>query len=400
MKLIKQYLHKQGKVDPLLSAAPAENLQMIVVIPAYKEVELRKTLESLKQCLQAPCGVEVIVYVNGSKGDDEAARAANLQSIVDCEKFISDGKSLPIRFHLISNIELELAKSGVGQARKVLMDEALFRLSQLGNRGLIVNLDADCTVQQDYLIHIWDYFLANPSLDAASIHFEHELSSEAIIDYELHLRYFIGMQKVLGLPFAFQTVGSAMVVRAEAYAAVGGMNTRRAGEDFYFLHKFIKNRKCGNLTNTTVFPSGRISDRVPFGTGKAVGSITDRGSCETYHPKSFEMLRPLVDDIASIFEGRTLEVDPALRNYLDSIAFEDQVLLIRKNTASFESFKKRYFQFFDAFKLMKCLHAIRDQGFEDVSLDMALNHYLRIIDGPLDDSRLQQLEFLRGVDVQ
>src|SRR5690606_25563210 len=58
-----------------------------------------------------------------------------------------------------------------------------------------------------------------------------------IIDYEIFLRYYaLGLQYA-AYPYAFQTVGSSMAARASIYASIGGMNRRKAGEDFYFLHK-------------------------------------------------------------------------------------------------------------------------------------------------------------------
>ena len=73
-----------------------------------------------------------------------------------------------------------------------------------------------------------------------------------------------------GLPYSYHTIGSAFAVTAKAYARQGGMNRRKAGEDFYFINKLIKGENFGEITNTTVFPSPRTSNRVPFGTGKAI----------------------------------------------------------------------------------------------------------------------------------
>ena len=119
-------------------------------------------------------------------------------------------------------------------------------------------------------------FRMNPDKDAASIYFEHDLNDtvgiekEHIIAYELHLRYLIHAQRFCGHPFAYHTVGSSMAVRRQAYMQQGGMNTRQAGEDFYFLQKFIETGKLFEIKSTVVYPQARISLRVPFGTGKAM----------------------------------------------------------------------------------------------------------------------------------
>ena len=66
-----------------------------------------------------------------------------------------------------------------------------------------------------------------------------------------------------------------MAVRAHAYARQGGMNRRQAGEDFYFMQKLVDGEQVENIAEATVFPSARLSHRVPFGTGKALSDAVE-----------------------------------------------------------------------------------------------------------------------------
>ena len=181
-----------------------------------------------------------------------------------------------IKFRPVFLEELPDPKGGVGWARKIVLDEAARLLSQ---EGIMLCLDSDCTVAQNYLKVVTDHFQSNPDCNAVSIYFEHNLDTlgyderHAIIQYELHLRYLVHAMRWAGHPFAFQTVGSSMAVRRKGYLAHGGMNTRQAGEDFYFLQKFIEVDSLQEIRNTTVYPSARISDRVPFGTGRAMSQL-------------------------------------------------------------------------------------------------------------------------------
>ena len=75
-----------------------------------------------------------------------------------------------------------------------------------------------------------------------------------IAAYELHLRYYTHGLRFSNLPYSFQTVGSAMAVRCSAYQKQGGMNKRKAGEDFYFIQKIIALGGYSELNSTTVFP--------------------------------------------------------------------------------------------------------------------------------------------------
>ena len=71
-------------------------------------------------------------------------------------------------------------------------------------------------------------------------------------------------------------------MRAWAYVKQGGMNRRQAGEDFYFLQKISWLGPMTELANVIVHPSPRLSDRVPFGTGRAVGGFVSNGRLTTY----------------------------------------------------------------------------------------------------------------------
>src|SRR4029434_9989987 len=93
---------------------------------------------------------------------------------------------------------------------------------------------------------------------------------KAIAAYELHLRYYLQALRTAGFPHGYHTIGSSMAVRARTYMEQGGMNRRQAGEDFYFLHKLIPLGGFTELNSTTVYPLPRPSNRVPFGTGRAV----------------------------------------------------------------------------------------------------------------------------------
>ena len=62
---------------------------------------------------------------------------------------------------------------------------------------------------------------------------------EAIMKYELYLRYYRLALEYTGHPHAYHCIGSAFAVRTLDYVAQGGMNKRQAGEDFYFLQKLI-----------------------------------------------------------------------------------------------------------------------------------------------------------------
>ena len=207
--------------------------------------------------------------VNQGEDVDAAVQAQNQQSLNEMDSWSNKSKVFDLYPIFIENVPTK--KAGVGYARKTGMDEAVRRLEQsLSSHKIVLCLDADSLVSTNYFQEVYTYFIEHPKCPAASINYAHPLDdknprvNQAIMDYELHLRYYVLAQRWSGLEYAHQTVGSSMAVRAQAYVAQGGMNTRKAGEDFYFIHKFTHYADFGNIINTKVIPSARISDRVPF----------------------------------------------------------------------------------------------------------------------------------------
>ncbi len=173
-----------------------------------------------------------------------------------------------------------------------------------------------------------------------------------------------------------------MAVRSSAYAKMGGMNQRKAGEDFYFLQKFIAVNQLFEINNTTVIPSDRESTRVPFGTGKAVRQMNFDGlDFMTYNFESFKVIQVLVNHLKDLGESQLTtdaflnKAHPAFRSFLIDNDFESKVDEIRKQTTTSELFEKRFYQWFNAFLFMKCLHHLRDNGFPNVNVQAQINAY-------------------------
>lgn len=211
---------------------------------------------SLSKCDRPHCDVEVIVVINQSEKTPDEIKEINQRTYQQAKKWAQENRQSHLRFHILLMDDLPVKHAGVGLARKIGMDEACYRFHKAKNpKGIIVCFDADSRCETNYLVEIENYFLNNPKAQACGIHFEHPLSGcdfheniyEAITLYELHLRYYVNAQRWAGFPHAWQTIGSSMVVRCDAYQKQGGMNRRQAGEDFYFLHKFIPLGNFGEI---------------------------------------------------------------------------------------------------------------------------------------------------------
>ena len=70
------------------------------------------------------------------------------------------------------------------------------------------------------------------------------------------------------------------------------MKAKNGGEDFYFLQDALKIGKIIAL-NSTVYPSSRASERVPFGTGPKIKQIIKEKTFKGYNPLIFTELKTL-----------------------------------------------------------------------------------------------------------
>ncbi|HSF88890.1 MAG TPA: hypothetical protein VLA46_05685 [Saprospiraceae bacterium] len=377
------------KTYPLHLEAGEPAPGLVVCIPVYAEPDLIATLESLLACDLPDTGVEVLLLFNMSSRMTKAEVRIHHTAWQEMLAWINLQQLKVITFRPVFLDVLPDPKGGVGWARKIVLDEAARLLNQ---EGVMLCLDSDCTVARNYLKVVYEYFKMHPGCNAVSIYYEHNLDTlgqherHAIIQYELHLRYLVRAMRWAGHPFAFQTVGSSMAVRRKGYLAHGGMNTRQAGEDFYFLQKFIEVDSLQEIKNTIVYPSARISDRVPFGTGRAMSQLLPGNTAwMTADFKVFMLIKPLLyqtDELRKLlsqsnsdekFEAGLLklQVHPDVISFLKQMDFEEHCREILLHTSTYANFRRRFFRYFNSFMMIRYMHYMRDHFFADVPIEQA-----------------------------
>ena len=320
-----------GQYHPYILTPIKKDLEIIVVVPCYKETELITALSSLINCKKTKGTVEVITVVNSAISDLEAVKETNSKMLEKAQKWNKEQDTNWLNFYFIEANNLPDKDAGVGLARKIGMDEAVIRFEQINKDGIIACFDADSTCATNYLVELEKHFEHNPKSPACSIHFEHPLQGKefseknyrAIEAYELHLRIYKNALKFCGFPFAYHTIGSSMAVKSKGYQKQGGMNKRKAGEDFYFLQKMMTLGNFTELTTTTTYPSPRVSDRVPFGTGRAMKNYLN-GEVKkftTYNFQSFMDLKVLVEQLDYLYQNE-IDLPESVKAYLNTISFK------------------------------------------------------------------------------
>jgi hypothetical protein len=378
------YLRKNNRL-PLIETPPENDCGIRIVIPCYLEPDILLTLKSLISCELPRSKTEVIILINHSEITSDEIRKYNLSTKTNIENWISENSKTGIDFYVVGPVELQKKWAGVGLARKSGMDEAVLRFNYYDKKdGIIVSLDSDTLVEKNYLVEIERHFQQNPKHVGATISFKHqtegleEKQKEGILLYEKYLEYYKNALTFTGFPFSMYTVGSAFAVTAEAYVKCGGMSRRQAGEDFYFLQNLVQIGKVGEITSTKVFPSARLSQRVPFGTGNAMQKwmngeedLTKTYSfCAFQDLKAFFNLKEILFKIDEAGFGELVKKLPSsIREFISEDYFWVELNDLNKNCSVLKSFETRFFHLFNAFKIMKFMNFAHEKIYEKAGLN-------------------------------
>jgi hypothetical protein len=377
-KQLRKYLNTRAITSPwnLEGEVAESSYKAAIVIPALAELQtLPQTLTALSAnpayCLRQTL---IVVVVNNRQSSSAIEKEDNLLLLAWLK-----GASFPdlnLAWVDASSDKNELPlKEGVGLVRKIGFDLSLTQLDWSG-APLLISLDADTLVDSDYLPAIFAHFRQS-QCGAAVLPFYHqpgetEPQEKAIRTYELFLRsYLLGLQ-LAGSPYAYHTIGSALACTAYAYVAAGGMNRRHAGEDFYFLQQLAKVTGVEILEGTIVHPSPRFSDRVPFGTGRAVQAQVFDGeqlfNC-TSGP-AFQVLKNWLDLVANNVDqspDSLLEevgvFSHELHDFLVEYKFKSVWTAFQAQYSDRQRLLKAFHDWFDALKTRQVLtRCDRDNG--------------------------------------
>ena len=395
MSFASNYIERSVLFPSFINEAPDCNTGIITVIPSYGEDKIHRLLDSLASASQPDCATEVIVVVNAPADASAESLEINRITLSDIESWKLQNKNCWFRLFYLDIKPEAVSGWGVGLARKTGMDEAVRRFSMIDKQdGIILSLDADCMVRDNYFSAVYDEFRNRKERKACSIYFEHPLHGKEfpatiyknIAMYELHLRYYLQALKYSGYPWVFHTVGSAMAVKAQEYISAGGMNRRQAGEDFYLIQKLIPGGGYFSINSTAVYPSPRPSFRVPFGTGAAIEKLSGENgtSLLTYSMSACEELRILFSGVDLLFrcnEYQLIEIfhdlPEGVKQFIGEKEWVNKISEISNNTSGIQSFRKRFFSWFNMFMIVRYLNTVHQNLFARVPINEAAADLLK-----------------------
>ncbi len=352
---------------------PRKRYAGVIAIPCCNELEsLPETLKSLESCAAASVDQTlIIVNVNQRASMD---RENNLATLKWLQQFNS-----PLQLAWLDHVTGDAAypeKFGVGLARH---QACSIGLGFIDDAAPVISLDADSPVNSQYLSAIFEYIDEHPEFRAGHVNFEHrhcgsESEKRAIRIYEQHLKRHRAMLEQANSPHAWYAIGSTIVCTKAAYLKSGGYHGRRmAGEDFYLLQQLSKTGcKIELLGEPTVYPSDRVSDRVPFGTGKAVGDIIQTGTWLSYHEHCYrdlgEVLAAVENNLSQAAQTIIQESPPSCVAWLNERNFAEVWPKLQSNARNDKMLIQRFHEWLDAFQTLKLIHHLSDNHYQRVDL--------------------------------
>ncbi|PZD75085.1 hypothetical protein C1752_00235 [Acaryochloris thomasi RCC1774] len=373
--------------------------QFVIVIPAHNEPP-----DSLDRVLpQDLQNTLVIVVVNAAEAEKPAAATAEYTAAlrntqIFLEQFYPKGalftivpqqnQSTLLIVDCCTAGRLLPHKQGVGLARKIGGDLAVACIAeQVVVSPWIHCTDADVELPLGYLGEV------DPTVAVAIYPFRHCPPHRNILQYEISLRYYVLQMAAAGSPYAFQNIGSLLKINVRNYVAVRGFPKRQAAEDFYMLNKLTKTGPVERLKAPVVSLSSRVSGRVPFGTGAAMGRLTTEPDLQLYNPDIFRQLKTwlaLVEKLwcsLSLIQQQGLAkwwpADPLLLDVLQEMGLEKILVQAERQCRDFPHFRFFLWGWFDAFRTLKFVHALRDRKYPSLSICEAVAQS----DGDLDLSQ-------------
>ncbi|MEO0373776.1 MAG: glycosyltransferase family A protein [Cyanobacteria bacterium P01_A01_bin.17] len=384
--------------------------QFVIVIPAHNEPpdSLDKVLpQDLQNTL-------VIVVVNAAEAEKSAEAtpeytAALQNTQLFLEQFHPQGalftivpqqnQSTLLIVDCCTTGRLLPHKQGVGLARKIGGDLAVACIAeQVVASPWIHCTDADVELPLSYLGE------ADPEVAVAIYPFRHCPPHRNILQYEISLRFYVLQTAAAGSPYAFQNIGSLLKINARNYVAVRGFPRRRAAEDFYMLNKLAKTGAVERLQAPTVSLSSRVSGRVPFGTGAAMVRLTTAAEMQLYDPEIFRQLQIWLALADKLWCDRTLiqqwglakwwPAGQILLEILQGMGLEKVLMQAHRQCRDFPHFRFFIWGWFDAFRTLKFVHALRDRKYPSLSICEAVAQLdslsdLDLSQSPSDISTLQ-----------
>lgn len=379
------YLDKHALLPAMIQEAPDPALGMVIVAHLYQRKGWLETLVSLRSIEEPPIPVEVLVIVHLSQTNDDKAQDSRLTALAFAQRALATRPRRRIRYHVVEFPDVAPQDFGEGLTRKLAFDEALRRLKAAGNSDApIVWLDAGVVFDYEHLTQIHRFFQENRKKSSCTVSFEFIGEEEN----ELTLRYALQGLRAMRHPHAFYHMASTVVVRGSAYERASGMNRRKAGADFHFLHKLTpldQHADCPilPLLYLDVPPEIQAQDTV-------------------FAPAAYHLLRDFAERVLASWQqpvdaivADVSALHPALAAWLAKVGFRERLAGMQASATQAATFRQRFFRWLTVLEVQHFMNFAHPAYFERVPLVAAA---ATLLGQPADSDAAHLLTLLRARD--
>jgi len=366
-----------------------------IIIPASNEYPgIFNTLDSLAQSIKKNSKqFTVVIVINNSKDASKSIQQNNkiLYQVNDSKKanetfFYSSIYPFKIKVFYLSD---SIKKKGVGYARRYGMDWAI-----ASGAKILACMDADTLVSKNYATELIQFKKNSEDKSVFALtQFEHQKVDsdlntvklqQSIDAYQSYIKQHSLFLRQTGTPYWPYALGPTIVCTAKAYAEVGGMPMRSAGEDFYFVQSLVKlsiqqtssvsamhaSFNQPTILQCTVYPASRLSERVPFGTGPVLLSVLSGKSIpKVYTSRVYNSIKLLItqihENISYIKNGdlnKVLSILPTeVARFLEKENFlEVWKKIAKENEKCPQRLETAFHIWFDGLKIIRLIHYLED----------------------------------------
>lgn len=354
------YLEKHALLPPLIEVKPKPGLGFVLVVSGSDPRGVLITLDAIDACTRPPVPVEVLVVFHIGEATTAVDKLGQLAAREAAVEWITKHAKSAYAYHILDLPDVAPKDFGEGLTRKLAFDEGMRRLHAAGNpSGLLIWLDGGVMPDFSYLKDLHTYFQRNHRTTSCTVGFYTLTEAE-----ELTLRYAMQGLRSMGHPHAHYHMASTVVVRGTAYEQSSGMNRRKAGADFHFLHKLTP------LGLHDDFPSTRLLYCFPVPGLKAQEMV--------FAPEAYVVLRRFVESVFENWQMPAMEVvslaedvHPAIGLWMAVQDVQDRIMDIQASAPGAATFRKRFFHWFSLLQVQHFMHFTHPTYFELVPLKAA-----------------------------
>jgi hypothetical protein len=264
----------ETKFHPFVQTPPRPQCEVCVIVPVRNEADrLEGALTALANQVDLngqPLSnnrYEVILFANNCSDD----------SVAISRRFSEHHPNLVL--HIVEKM-LPTTQAYIGWVRKRLMDEAHYRLMQLGrNQGVIASTDGDTCVAPDWIAAtLYEISCGVDAVGGRIVTDRRDRAALAAYARACHLRE-VGYRFLIAeleayldpdpfdaLPRHFQHYGASLAVTAQMYQKAGGLPPVRKSEDVALYQALVRvNARFRHSPQVRVTTSARQSGRAESG---------------------------------------------------------------------------------------------------------------------------------------